>query len=109
MSSEQPKQERVESCERCRFFEKFDDDSNGDFTGVCRRNPPQIASAILHALANYRADDPGYAWGLYEEMAMCREDETNWVWPTVSVANGDWCGEFSPITSPSQPSSASSG
>ena len=87
---------RTESCNKCRFFEPFEntDDTDPDDTGTCRRFPPQLSDAMLRALVLYQRtdNDEGITW---EQMLGDASDRTNWLWPTVSSpACDDWCGEF---------------
>ena len=87
---------RVEACERCRFFEPFKSDKNGDGAGTCRRHPPQLSNAMLHALALYQRDDHDVldVCDVWETMLDQQNDQTNWQWPVVSHCSDDWCGEF---------------
>lgn len=72
-AAKQPPKEAPESCEICRYYQPYSEEeeleieSPDDYTGICRRYPPQVLTGIS-ATSTY---------------------------PDVSGATG-WCGEYMP-------------
>lgn len=70
--------ERIERCDRCRWWKETEGMKGGLGRGVCHRNPPTLCDLWVK-----RADDP-------EPM----EDPDLWIWPATD--RDDFCGEFIP-------------
>ena len=81
--------ERKESCEHCRFWDKFEEDG----WGWCMRFPPQLSDVMLRFGVDAALEEEKHR---FEEECYVHQINMPDAWHYPVTVEDHWCGEFQP-------------